>query len=347
MSSHPEVFTINGPRHTRNCFQEGLYINQVGNQTPTPAPLPSASLVDQLSKAVALILAATYGFGFLVVSLNEAEYGIYQFNVLKPRIFAAGALFALMLAIPTLAIRRVVRRSLIPQGAGQACLKWSVDTNRYFNMCIILASISYGYLWGWPELDLPSLSKKLSTPQSYALEGCVSLSALITVWFRRHHKTEPERCKWLPLADFGLENVIVLYALSGFVGFGRLVYWFFVVGMYAGWLDDRLRESQKRDRLYAEILLIFVLILVTYYARFMYPNLNPPVAGRRLPAVTLYLTQKASPFDQLQQNLYLVDENDSGFYFVQNPAQRQAVFVPRSSVASLQFRDQLAPLASK
>jgi hypothetical protein len=313
-------------------------------EAPVRVPFPTTSLVDLLSKAAALILACIYGFGFLVVSLNEAQYGIVEFNVLKPRIFAAGALFTLLIAIPTLAIRRVHRRSLIPESAGQAWLKWSHDMNRYFNMCLLLAIVSYGVLWRHIPLNI---SDKLSRPQAVALVLCISFSVEITRRFGRLYKTKPEKCRLLPLADFALQNVVVLYVFHGFVGLGSFVYWFFAVGMYAGWLDDRLRDSRKRERLYVELLLIYVLVLATYYARFMYQNLNPSMGGGRLPVVTVYLTQKVSPLDQLQENVYLVDENDSGFYFVRNPAERQAVFVPRSSVASLQFRDQAAGVASK
>lgn len=310
------------------------------NDSSARTPLPKASRVDLLSKAAVLIFACIYGFGFLVVSLEEAEYGILQFNVLKPRIFAAGALFIFLVAIPTFAVRRVLRRSLISENAGQGWLKWSFDTNRYFNICLLLAFVSYGVVW---RLDLSNLPKKLSHQQVVGLVLCISLSLVITRWFLRHYKTEPEKCRLLPLADFVLANVIVLYVFHGFVGFGRFVYWFFVVGLYATWLDDRLRESKRRERLYVELLLIFVLILVTYYARFMYRNLNPSIGGGRPLVVTVYLTQKVPPFDQLQENVYLVDENDSGFYFVRNPAEQQAVFVPRSSVASLQYREQPAP----
>jgi hypothetical protein len=142
-------------------------------------------------------------------------------------------------------------------------------------------------------------------------------------------------------------NVAVLYIFHGFAVLIRLVYWLFFVGLYAAWLDDRLRDSKKRERLYVELLLIYLLVLVTSYARFMYPNLNPSIGGGRLPIVTVYLTQKVSPFDQLQESVYLVDENESGFYFVQNPTDRRAVFVPRSSVASLQFENRLAPVVSR
>jgi hypothetical protein len=310
----------------------------------TPAPLPEASVVDRLSKAAALMLGCIYGFGFLVVSLAEAKYGIVQFNVLKPRIFAAGALFTFMIAIPTLAVRRVLRRSVIPESTGQGWLKWSFDGSRYFNMCFLLALVSYGLLWG---LDLPSLPMKFSRAQVGALVVCIFLSMQIVMRFRRHYKTEPEKCRLLPFADFILQNVIVLYGFHGVVGFGRLVYWFFVVGLYAAWLDDRLRDSKKRERLYVELLLVYVLIVVTYYARFMYQGMNPSIGGGRLPMVTVYLMQKVSPFDQLQENVYLVDEIESGLYFVRNPAERQAIFVPRSSVASLQYREQSAALANK
>ena len=181
-----------------------------------------------------------------MVSINDAEYGILQFNLLKPRIFAAGALFVLLVAIPTVAVRRVIRRSPIPADSGQSWLKWSFDTNRYFNMCLILAFASYGVMW---EGTFDDISKQFSHFQTLALALIMFLSILITRTFRHNYKTNPKKCALLPMADFILVNLLVLYVLRIWTGYATFVYWFFVVGLYAAWLDDRFKNAKKRQRL--------------------------------------------------------------------------------------------------
>jgi hypothetical protein len=215
-------------------------------------------------------------------------------------------------------------------------LKWSFDTNRFFNMCIILGGASYGVMW---EGDFSEISHL----KALIFGLILALSMLVNRIFLRNYKSNPNKCRLLAVADFALANVVVLYVLHTWTGFATIVYWFFIVGMYAGWLDDRLRDAKKRQRLYIELLLIFAVTLVTCYARFVYTSLNSPIGGGKLPVVTIYLTQKVAPLPQLQERLFLVDENDSGYYFVSNLEERGAVFIPRTYVESIQYAEQSSP----
>jgi len=96
-----------------------------------------------------------------------------------------------------------------------------------------------------------------------------------------------------------------------------------------------------------ELLLIFVVTLVTAYAKLVYKSLNASIGGGKPPAVTVYLTQKVAPLPELQERLFLVDENDSGFYLVRDPKERQAVFIPRNYVATVQYERQPRPVSGK
>jgi hypothetical protein len=304
----------------------------------------AVSTVERLSKASALLLASIYGLGFLVVSLDEARYGILQLNLLKSRILAAGALFALLLAVPILAVRRVDRRSPIPKDSEHGWLKWSFDMNRYFNMCIILAAASTALMMG---AEWPAHPSNLSTLQIATLVAVMAVSGWITIAFRRNYKTHPGRSALLAWFDFALANVVVLYVLRGFNDYRMLVYWFFLVGLYAAWLDDRFRDARKRQRLYVELLLLLAVTLASAYAIWVYPRLTPSLGGGRPVPVTVYLTQKVAPLPGLEEHLFLVDENDSGFYFMSNLSERQAVFVPRNDVASLVYGERSAPASDR
>src|SRR6266480_1236037 len=64
------------------------------------------SVLETVSKAGAILLAVIYAVGFLIVVLHHAQYGIAEFNPLKPKIFSAGILFALLFAVPAIAAYR-------------------------------------------------------------------------------------------------------------------------------------------------------------------------------------------------------------------------------------------------
>ena len=53
------------------------------------------------ARAAAVFLAAVYGAGFLIVAIHHAQYGIAQFDPLKPKIFSTGVVFFLLTALPT------------------------------------------------------------------------------------------------------------------------------------------------------------------------------------------------------------------------------------------------------
>ena len=61
------------------------------------------SVLETVSKAGAVLLAIIYAAGFLIVILHHAQYGIAEFNPLKPKIFSAGILFGLLFAAPAVA----------------------------------------------------------------------------------------------------------------------------------------------------------------------------------------------------------------------------------------------------
>jgi hypothetical protein len=294
------------------------------------------SNVELLSKASALLLVLLYAFGFMIVSLSDAQCGILQFNLLKPRIFASGALFGVLIAIPVVAIRRVRRRSLVPEQPGQEWDKASFDGNRYFNMCIILAAVSYGVLWSTAPHDVGMLSQLPPIKSAiFFLTVFADLSA--TRAFLKYHKTDPSISRFLPTVSFVLANVIVLYVFGSWKGFVRIVYWFFGVGLYASWLEDRFRDSKKRARLYLELLLMFAVTFTALYARFIYGGLNSSLGGGAMPPLTLYLAQRVPSLPGIQEHVLLIDETDMGFYVLQNASDRQAVFIPRNYVISVKY----------
>src|SRR5271169_590491 len=172
----------------------------------------ATSVLEQLSKFAALMFACIYAFGFMIVSLSDAQYGVLQFNLLKPRIFAAGALFILLVAIPSFAIRRVLRRCPIPEGAA-SWYKEAFNVNRYFNMCMILAAASYGVLWlqaDWRAV----FDKEIPHPHLRAIAFALwFLSSGRLARFTRRHKTDPQESSVLPFVDFALANILVLYVL--------------------------------------------------------------------------------------------------------------------------------------
>src|ERR1017187_5971609 len=73
-------------------------------------PLSESRLVAGLevtARAVAVFAAVVYGAGFLIVAIHHAQYGIAQFDPLKPKIFSTGIVFILLTGLTTMAAFRM------------------------------------------------------------------------------------------------------------------------------------------------------------------------------------------------------------------------------------------------
>ena len=63
-----------------------------------------ASWAQQLeiaTRVAAVLIAAAYVAGFLVVTIHHARLGIWQFDLLRPRILSAGTTFLVLLSLAT------------------------------------------------------------------------------------------------------------------------------------------------------------------------------------------------------------------------------------------------------
>jgi hypothetical protein len=61
-----------------------------------------ATGLEITARAAGIFLAVVYGTGFLIVAIHHAQYGIAQFDPLKPKIFSTGVVFFLLTALPAI-----------------------------------------------------------------------------------------------------------------------------------------------------------------------------------------------------------------------------------------------------
>ena len=59
----------------------------------------TTSFLQSSSQALVLGAGAVYLFGFIVVSVFDASYGIADFNLFRTKVVAAGTLFVFLLAV--------------------------------------------------------------------------------------------------------------------------------------------------------------------------------------------------------------------------------------------------------
>jgi hypothetical protein len=62
--------------------------------------------LQTFSAVLAIGAGLVYLFGFVVVSIFDATYGIVDFSIFRPRVIAVGLLFSILLAYPVVVVFR-------------------------------------------------------------------------------------------------------------------------------------------------------------------------------------------------------------------------------------------------
>src|ERR1700680_2536921 len=62
--------------------------------------------LQSTSTMLAIGAALVYLFGFVIVSIFDATYGIVDFSLFRPRVIAVGLLFSILLAFPIIVVFR-------------------------------------------------------------------------------------------------------------------------------------------------------------------------------------------------------------------------------------------------
>src|SRR6266851_7395784 len=99
-------------RQSRRCYSWNQRPAKSGRRRKGKQDLSESRFVASLevtARAAALFVAVVYGTGFLIISVHHAQYGIAQFDPLKPKIFSTGVVFLLLVALPILAAFRLFR----------------------------------------------------------------------------------------------------------------------------------------------------------------------------------------------------------------------------------------------
>jgi hypothetical protein len=114
--------------------------------------------------------------------------------------------------------------------------------------------------------------------------------------------------------------------------------WLLVVGVVSVGLNNDLRDTQERKEMDPIWLLGLGIILLTTFSNAVFPQFKFSWGGGSPIPVVVYFSRDSRLLPGQQLDADILDESDSGFYIVQR-GQTQAIFVPRSAVATLYFSD--------
>lgn len=302
-------------------------------------PSPKANLrelLDPISKAAVVGILALYVFGFLIVSIHNAEYGFSELNPLKPRIVAAGSLFTLFCVYPIVVARRFFSHSL-QLNPEQRFSRATLACLNFLSTCIFSAIL----LVTLYEIPPPEVAEPTSGWATFAtiagvlivLAACGWLMRAGWVFFEKH----PMK---IALSAFALVMLLVsyLYSYADKTILFAVALWFFAVGVGSELVRHSLKQPQQELRFTTTELLVPSVILLTIFAVQVYPRVKPSWGGGGATPVILYFSHDSRilPDQELQGDL--LDESDNGVYVVKSGG-KQAIFIPRAAIAAMYYSD--------
>jgi hypothetical protein len=327
------------------------------------------SRIDTLTKLGAAFVASIYLCGFVVVTVSQARFGIVEFSIIRPKILSAGVGLLMLCAIPVLIHLTVFRvwgfglpalkiNPLLPTTNKQRQLKKSLTVTVFVVLNIYTAFV----------LGLLILPFKIQLDEWRLFTAFFNFTVMISClmlfagrWFER--QPIPFTATVISL-NVGLLATIIALAAHVSGAYFALFGWFLLVTSIVRWGP----KVWPRLKTFNPGALLFVFLLLTYYSTLLYPRIKPEFGGGLSPTVIVFVSDNNRStlpkelfvfapevrafFDrnfqprledllQFQRGNViagrLLDEISDGYY-LEIFHQEGAFFLPRTSVAAIQFR---------
>jgi hypothetical protein len=281
-----------------------------------------------LAQLVTVVAVAVYALGFLVLSVQHASVGLPQLSLLRPRIVSAGVLLCISAAIPMLEAVRVLIRFL----------PWPATVEEWIKVAPKLVSELFFVVAASSVLLRQVMVGSYFSPGTHfvwSVVGFVVLAAWTVAIQVREMRPVIRRVGLLLAICFFLFALYRTKDTTTWILFGWFAWCSLVVVQAYGPLTD-LRKLR-----YVNLVQTVVGVVATFsfFGVLVYPRIPAMVGGGEpLPATISFNADKKPPVGQSDSlRVWLLDETDDGYYFLQDKNSKNAVFVPKSEVRAVFF----------
>jgi hypothetical protein len=295
----------------------------------------TSSALQMASHALVVGAGLVYVFGFVIVSISDASYGIADFSLFRTKVVAVGILFALLLAIPVMLTFRMFGIFGLTTQYANLFAPAVTEQNYTYHLIDVALNIPFacaGMTWlllflftsfsGWKPIGFGLF---LLT---------VIMLAMIGVWTRGRFDRHPRFFVAISfLACVALGTILLKYADRAFLW---MVAWLTVISVLTLIVSRTLRDPEKlRTIQWERLFLIAMPLIFGLYAFGIYPKIRHEFGGGAPVPVILHLTKKLAVFESSEVSVSLIDETEQGYYVVRGSD--KALFVARNLVESVEF----------
>jgi hypothetical protein len=295
----------------------------------------TTSFLQSTSHVLVVGAGVVYLFGFIIVSIFDASYGIADFNLFRTKVIAVGTLFVFLLAVPMMmTFRMFAFFDMTVEHAGVTGLTVTPQ-----NRPLIIAFVALSIPFACYGLTLP-LFFLFTTFPGWAGIGfgyfllAAALMATLGVFGKKWFDSHP-----LPFVLLSSLNTAVFFIIL-LAYAARSIFWFVVwlslVCLFTLQVSLRmLKPEEARKTEWERLFLTIVPAVFFIYAAKVYPNIRHGIGGGAPVPIVLHLTKKLPVFDSETVPVSLIDETEQGYYVLRGSD--KAMFVARGLVEEVEF----------
>jgi hypothetical protein len=314
--------------------------------TETPAPTGKFAwndLLDSVSKTTAVGLFLIYVFGFLIVSIHHADYGLNETSPFKPKILAAGILFVVFTVLPIIIANGIFFHRLEIE-AEQNIARAVVAAFSYLIACNAFVS---AFFWMFDNKAIQSIAKNSLTWFDWTVSISMAVGLPLAAWLIqfswKRYLQHPGKIFLLNLAA-----IIVAVAILGYIGIrGKsvgpiVILWSFGFGIIGVVLQHAMTKPEQDRRHDWSSVALPLAAAVALFPGIVYGRLKSSWGGGSPVPVTVFLSKDSQILPNQHVSVELLDDTDAGIYF-KLPKSNHGLFVPRSAIAAIYYSDEPLP----
>jgi hypothetical protein len=294
--------------------------------------------LEELGKASGFGVALTYALGMLVVTLHQARYGVWPVEILKPRAFGAGVLFVSTWAMGAFMAAHCFNRygfesRLFAPGMSAR----TEGLVRMAKLVAVTAAVGLG------------LSRFLfadNDPTGWNVRPMAVVVAAYLLYVGAAHVSLLRDRYRLALAILSMTLVAVGFWFWDRQG-GTLVSWLWISGFMTTRARDVLGDIRLGGPEEIAVKGISLVVLIFFFTAKIYGNASPGLGGGFSPSVVIKMKKdsQADPSRPDLYRVYLLDENERGFYVLEQRSSQEVFWLPRELTTIVTYRP-AAPAAS-
>lgn len=300
--------------------------------------MPESRISERLQTVShALIVGAglVYLFGFIIVSIFDATYGIADFSLFRTKVIAVGTVFVVLVGLGmVLTFRMFSLFGLTLERAHFSAVTVTAQ-NRSFVIADVALSIPFGCCGLAFLLTFLSSTFLVWSGNGFNLIFIAfAVTAALGVAGRKWFSAHPLLFVFLSALNTAAFFLILFrYSVRSFFW---MVVWLSLVCVFTLQTSLKIRNSEEaRKTEWERLFLVIVPAVFGLYAAKVYPTIRHQFGGGEPVPIVLHLAKKVPVFDSETIPVSLIDETEQGYYVVR--VSDKAVFVARGLVEEVEF----------